>query len=259
MRTLAVINQKGGVGKTTTAVSLAAMFGRWGRRTLLVDLDSQANTTRWLRGSHLELGEDGDRLLADALTEGTELPVHPSAVEGVDLVPSSGMNMASLDLVLSGEPGAQLILRQALHALPDRWDYVLLDCPPSLGLMSVSALAAANDALVPIEPKGMALEGLRTVDRTVGLVGDRLNPELKLSGILVCRANQRTRLTQDVVEAIRAKYPAQLISAYVRENVTLAEANSHRMSIFDYAPSSNGAADYEAVAREVIARAEGAN
>jgi chromosome partitioning protein len=248
MRTIAVTNQKGGSGKTTTAVNLAAALGEAGKRTLVIDLDPQASATSWLGTT-----PDGRGLFAVlAEREPLEGLVVPASARGVDLVPSSPW-LVGAERTLTQEPGAEVMLRHAVAQLPARWDFLLVDCPPSLGYLAVSALAACREVLVTVEAHVMAMSGLAALLQTVERVHDRLNPELAVSAILVCRVS-RTTHSRDVVERLRKHFGSLVMTTTVRENVRLAEAPSFQAPITSYAPTSHGAEDYRAAAAELDAR-----
>ena len=246
MRTLAIANQKGGVGKTTTAVSLAACCAELGRRVLLVDLDAQASASIWLG-----VKEEGRGLL-EVFTAGAPLAplARDTGVPGLSLVPSS-LWLSNAEKALAGEPGAETVLRKALRKLPDRWDLVLVDCPPTLGLLAVAALTACREVLVPVEAKVMALNGLAQLTRTIDTVRDRLNEDLELAAILACRVTH-TRLSGEVVDSLRKHFGSKVMRVEIRENVRLAEAPSYGKPINLYAPESYGAEDYRAAARELL-------
>ena len=249
MKTLAIFNQKGGSAKTTTAVNLAASLGERGKRVLVVDLDAQASASSWLGV------KDGGRGLYEAFTDQGALEdlVHESSAPGVDVIPSSAW-LVGLERALAGEPGAETILRQSLLKLPRRWGFILLDCPPSLGLLAVSALVAAKEVLVPVEASTLALGGLDALVQTVDRVRARLNPELEISAVLVCRVDSRTRLSRDVVELLRKRFGKVVLRNAIRESVRLREAWSFQKPITAYAPRSSGAEDYRAVAGELLRR-----
>lgn len=249
MRRMAVTNQKGGSGKTTTAVNLAAALGEAGRRVLVLDLDPQASASAWLGV------KDGGRGLLDVFTEGRDLAslVHSTEAPGVDVVPSSAW-LVGVDKALAGEVGSETILRRALERLPDRWDVVIVDCPPSLGLLAISALVGCPEVLVPVETRVMALAGLAALVQTLERVRERLNPELRLTGLLACRVDARTRLSQDVIGTMRERFGGDVFRAVIRENVRLAEAPSFGKPITLYDTRSAGAEDYRAAASELAAR-----
>ncbi len=247
MRTIAVTNQKGGSGKTTTAVNLCATLGELGRRVLLIDLDPQASASAWL-GFH-----EGDRGLLDAFTDNVHLChlTRHSRVANVDIVPGSPW-LVGIDKALANEIGAETLLRASFCRLPAQWDYVVVDCPPSLGFLAVSAFVACQSLLVPVESRVMALGGLAALLRTVERVRERLNPELSLAGILPCRVDLRTNLSREVVQRLRDRFPEVVFNSAIRENVRLAEAPSFEQPITSYAPHSTGAVDYRAAAAELI-------
>jgi chromosome partitioning protein len=249
MRTVAVAMQKGGSGKTTTAVNLAAALAEKGQKVLVVDMDPQANATGWFgardvgKGVFAALCENGS--LADVVVR-TETP-------GVDLVPSSAW-LVGAERALAGEVGAETILRRRLRPLVERYDVVLVDTPPTLGVLTVGALVAADEVLVPVEAHVMALNGLAQLMQTVATVRDRLNEDLRVLGIVACRVDGRTRHAQDVVEELRKQFPAETFGTVVRENVRLAEAPSFGQPITVYDTRSTGAEDYRALAEEVLGR-----
>ena len=248
MRIIAVTNQKGGSGKTTTAVNLAAALAEAGHTCLVVDLDPQASASRWLGAS------GSGRELFEVLAEGRDLGdvVYETTISGVDLVPAAE-SMTGLEKALANEVGAETILRAALRKLPDDWDYVLIDCPPSLGLLALSALTASQQVLVPVEASVLALQGLAALTRTVERVRDRLNPELALTGIVACRV-RHTNLNREILERLREHFGDAFYEATVRQNVRLAEAPSFSEPITTYDPRSLGAEDYRAVAHEFLRR-----
>jgi chromosome partitioning protein len=253
VRKLAVANQKGGSGKTTTTVNLAAALGERGKRVLVVDLDPQASATQWLGVA------DGGTALFDAWVNNGNLAaiVCNTPVSGVHLVPSSQWLIGTEKALLS-EPGAEMILRRQIAALPPGvFDYVLLDCPPSLGLITVSALTAVESVIVPIEAHVMAVGGLAQLLQTVQLVADRLNPEISIAGIVACRVNRRTRHSWEILDTLRERFGALVFDTLIRENIRLAEAPSFAQPIMVYDPGSYGAADYRALATEFLERENG--
>jgi chromosome partitioning protein len=257
VRLVAVVNQKGGVGKTTTAVNLGAALARRGRRVLLVDMDPQGNLTDHLLPDAAE-GTDGEEAaprasVYDVLVEGRAAKdcVVPTATPGLFVLPSHA-DLAGAELDLASVIGREVILRDAIAALPkDAYDWVFFDCPPSLGLLSLNALAAADEVLIVLQTEFFAMRGLGALDRTVDLVRKRINPRLKVGGILATLVDPVTRLSREVIDEVREHYGDLVFATRIRKNVRLAEAPSHRMTVFDYAPESAGDHDYSSLALEV--------
>lgn len=245
MRTVGVMNQKGGVGKTTTAVNLAAALGEMGRRVLLLDLDPQASASAWLG-----VADDGRGLL-EALTDERALGelVQPTVAEGVDLIPA-GPELSRAERELAGEVGAVAVLRDQIRKLPKRWDYLLLDTPPSLGSLSSAALVAVGEVLIPVEASSMAVAGLAAMLETVRRAG-RLNSLLKVAGIVVCRVDSRTRIGREVPELVAQKVPGFALKTQIRESVRFREAWAHRQPIQLFDPTGPGTQDYRALAAEL--------
>lgn len=246
-RHIAIFNQKGGSGKTTTAVNLAAALGEQGRRVLVLDLDPQASASSWLGV------KDGGRGLLDVFADGLALAglVQPTSANGVEIIPSSSW-LVGVDKLLAGEVGAETILRRRLADLKGPWQYVLIDCPPALGLLTVNALSAVEEVLVTVESHVMALSGLARLLETFELVRERLNPDIKMAGILACRFDARTRHAQEVVEQLQARFGSLLYKILIRENVRLAECPSFAEPITQYDPACHGSTDYRQLALEVI-------
>ena len=245
MRTLAIVNQKGGTGKTTTAVSLAAALGERKRKVLLIDLDPQASATVWLG-----IRDPGPRPLDLFIGKATLANlVQPTGVDNVSIVPSSTwLVRAETETILN----RQTILKRALDEAPRDWDYILLDCPPSLGVLTVNALVAAGELLVPVEAHLMAVDGVVRLLDTVRKVRDQLNPGLALAGILACRVDARTRHAPEVVDLLREKFSSDVYRTTIHENVRLAEAYAFAKAITIYAPRSTGAEDHRRLAAEII-------
>jgi chromosome partitioning protein len=251
MRVIAITNQKGGSGKTTTAVNLAAALGEHKRRVLVLDLDPQASASSWLGV------KDGGRGLLDAFTDGRSLAdlVTTTSAERVDIIASSSW-LVGVEKALAVEVGAETTLHRGLGSLNGSWDYLLMDCPPTLGLLTVNALAAAREVLVTVETHVMALNGLARLLQTVDVIKERLNPAIRIAGILPCRVDIRTRHAQEVVEQLRQRFGALVYQAVIRENIRLAECPSFGQPVTRYDPHCNGAEDYRRLASEVI-RQEG--
>jgi len=243
VRTLAVASEKGGSGKTSTVVNLAATLGEKDRRVLVVDLDHQAAASSWLGV------RDGGRGLADALTGNGNLYdlVTKTDVSNVSIIPSSEWLMGA-EKVLASET----ILRGLLARLPKEWDYIFLDCPPHVGTLTVSGLAASTEVLVPVAAQYLALVGLHQFLKTVDMVRERLNPGLRVSGVLACRVDIRTRLSLDVVEELRRRFGDLVFRTVVHENTKTAEAPSFHKPITLYDTRASGAEDFRSLAAEVI-------
>jgi chromosome partitioning protein len=247
---LAIANQKGGVGKTTTAINLGAGLGALERRVLLVDCDPQGNATRGLgidaAPPHLYHALIGEVPLARTL--------RPSGFPNLDLIPS-GRDLVGIEVEFVGEEGWEGILKGHLAEVAGGYDVILLDCPPSLGHLTVSALTAADGVLVPLQCEYFALEGMSELLATVERVQGGLNRRLALSGILLTMYDDRTNLSRDVADEIRRHFSDRVFETVVPRNIRLAEAPSHGLPIFQYDIKSRGAEAYLALAREVIRRA----
>jgi chromosome partitioning protein len=247
---LAIANQKGGVGKTTTAINLGAGLGALERRVLLVDCDPQGNATRGLgaRASspHLYHALSGEVPLEEA--------IRPSGFPNLDLVPSQ-RDLVGVEVEFVGETGWEQKLKSVLAQVAGRYDTILLDCPPSLGHLTVSALTAADGILVPLQCEYFALEGISELLATVRRIQGSLNPGLAIAGILLTMYDDRTNLSKDVALEIRSHFADKVYDAVVPRNIRLAEAPSHGLPIFQYDIKSRGADAYLAVAREFLRRA----
>jgi chromosome partitioning protein len=251
MRRISVLNQKGGTGKTTTAVNLGAALAELGKRVLLIDLDPQYSATTWIAAA--PVGRGVFDLFADPETTSFEQLIQPTGVNGLFLIGASAW-MVGAERALATEPGAETVLRDQVRTLgSDRFDYMLVDCPPTLGVLTVNSLTATREVLVPVECHVMALQGLAQLQQTVGLVRKRLNPDIRVTGVLACRLDQRTKHGPEVVGQLRARYLETYRTA-IRENVRLAECPSMGQPITVYAPNSSGTADYRSLATEIISQ-----
>jgi chromosome partitioning protein len=248
---LAVVNQKGGVGKTTTAINLGAALAELGHQTLLVDLDPQANST-----SGLGLDPTRARLnIYHLLTGEAEVQQvqQPTGVTGLGLVPSN-IDLAGAEIELAALDGRETLLRRALSAPQPGLECVIIDCPPSLGLLTLNALTAATSMLIPTQCEYFALEGLRHLIYTHQLVRSRLNPKLVIAGILMTQFDARTTLSWDVLESVRRSYPHEVLQTLIPRNVRISEAPSHGKSVIEYDPTCRGAIAYRALAKELLER-----
>lgn len=260
MRSIAILNQKGGVGKTTTAVNLSAALAQIGRRVLLIDMDPQAHASL-----HLGLDLAGpEPSIYDVLTsEATLREVARTARENLSVV-GSHIDLAAVEVELAGVVGRELILRDRLVEVAEQYDFVIIDCPPSLGILTLNALCAVEEVFLPLQPHFLALHGLSKLLQTIDLVHKRLNSKLRLTGVVLCMYESGTRLAAEVSENVIEFFQAdragskpwsaaRIFDTHIRRNIRLAESPSFGQSIFEYAPDSNGAIDYQVLAAEVMA------
>src|SRR5713226_8460746 len=259
MRRIAIINQKGGVGKTTTAVNLAAALAESGQRVCVIDLDPQAHAT-----THLGIEPDGKApSMYDVLVNNKPIAEVRRKVAKNLWLAASDINLAAAEVELAGVVGREVILRDLLLQEEGAFDFVLMDCAPSLGVLTLNALSAANEVFIPLQPHFLALHGMGKLLETTALVAKRINPALKVTGIIICMYEANTKLAQEVSQDLQdyldksrpATVPwakARIFNTRIRRNIKLAECPSFGQSIFAYAPLCNGAVDYAALAQEVL-------
>jgi chromosome partitioning protein len=259
MRRIAILNQKGGVGKTTTAVNLSAALARAGQRVCVLDLDPQAHAT-----THLGIEPDGSSpSMYDVLIDSRPLADVRREAEERLWIAGSDINLAAAEVELVGVVGREVILRDLLQQGEGEFDFVIMDCAPSLGVLTLNALAAANEVFIPLQPHFLALHGMGKLFETTSLVSKRINPALKVTGIVFCLCESNTKLAQEVLKDLEAYLEkskganapwskARIFATRIRRNIKLAECPSFGKSIFGYAPTCNGAEDYTALAREVL-------
>jgi chromosome partitioning protein len=248
---IAVTNQKGGVGKTTTAVNLSACLAAAGKRTLLIDLDPQGNATSGL-------GINKERLegnLYDCIIEKVPMTevLQKTAVKKLHIVPAT-MDLAGAAVELVNMEGRETILRQVLQAIRDMYEFIVIDCPPSLGLLTINALVASDSVIIPVQCEFYALEGLAQLMQTVEMVRDSMNKNLRLLGLVLTMFDGRTNLSIQVTEEVKKYFSGQVFNTIIPRNVRLGEAPSHGEPITTYDPHSRGAEVYKKLAREVIDR-----
>ena len=259
MRSIAIINQKGGVGKTTTAVNLSAALAEAGNKVWLIDMDPQAHASL-----HLGFAMEEEYLsVYDVLTADVKLDDVRHLIEPNLWLTPSHIDLAAAEMELAGAVGREIILQDRMAEVAEEFDYVIFDCPPSLGILTLNALTTANEVFLPLQPHFLALHGLSKLLRTIELVGKRLNPELTLSNVIYCMFDTGTRLANEVVDDVEMFFEdareansiwanAGSFDTRIRRNIRLAEAPSHGESIFQYSPDSNGAQDYRSLAAEVM-------
>ena len=252
-RTIVIANQKGGVGKTTTAINLSASLAESGKKVLLIDMDPQGNSTS---GLGIEKDEKeytiyelllGECSIEDCLSE--------SICKDLIVVPSN-INLAAVEIELIGTDGKEFILRDSVSSIKDKYDFILIDCPPSLNVLTINAMCTADTVLVPIQCEYYALEGLSQLMHTIELVKERLNPDLEIEGVVFTMYDARTNLSLEVVENVKGNLNQNIYKTIIPRNVRLAEAPSYGMPITKYDTKSTGAESYRMLAEEVIHRGE---
>jgi chromosome partitioning protein len=245
-KVISISNHKGGVGKTTSAINLGAGLSKLGKRVLLIDLDPQANLSQ-------SLGlVDQERTIYGALRGEYKLQPIP-VVAGLDLIPST-LDLSGAEIEMSGEAGREYILRELVDPIKGSYDYVLIDSPPSLGLLTINAFTASDEVFIPLQAQYLALQGLTKLLEVVDKITKRLNKELRVGGVFITQYDGRKVLNRDVVATIGAHFQDQLFKTMVRDNIALAEAPSQGLDIFRYNPKSYGAEDYLSLSQEVINR-----
>lgn len=250
MRTIAIVNQKGGSGKTTTAVNLSAALAEAGKKVLLIDLDPQGSASLWYGFKERAVG------LFDVFVQNNKFEnvIEKTEVERLHIAASSPL-LAGVEKALARHTTPEKILKEKIANLPSRpWDYILIDCPPTLGVLSLNALTFANEVLVPVEAHVMALHGLVQLLRTINTVKQKLNPHLEIAGILACRVDNRTKHSHEVLEQLKTRFESKMYQTVIRENIKLAEAPLHLKPINRYDNGSKGAKDYRQLAKELISQ-----
>lgn len=247
-KVISLLNHKGGVGKTTSTISIGAALVQLGKRVLLLDLDPQANLT-------LSLGIPRQKhTIYEALRgEGELAPV--KVKENLDVVPST-LDLSGAEMELINEAGREFILRELFEPLQTEYDYILIDCPPSLGLLTLNALTSSDHVIIPLQTEFLALQGLTKIKQVVDKVRFRLNKKLTIAGVVATMYDNRKVLNRDVVDTIRKYFGDKVFETLVRDNVSLAEAPAARQDIFEYNNKSNGAEDYLELSKEIISRVE---
>ena len=252
-RVIAIANQKGGVGKSTTAINLSSCLGEMGQRVLTIDMDPQGNTTSGLGIEKEEQENTVYELLLDECTVND--CVLPLEFENVSLIPSN-VNLAGAEIELIGVDNKEFILRSKIEEIKNDYDFIIIDCPPSLNMLTINAMTTADTVLVPIQCEYYALEGLSQLMHTIELVQERLNPELEMEGVVFTMYDARTNLSLQVVENVKNNLNQTIYKTIIPRNVRLAEAPSHGMPINYYDSRSAGSESYKLLAEEVIHRGD---
>ena len=241
---ISIINHKGGVGKTTTTANLGGALTQKGYRVLLVDLDGQANLTM-----SLGLNSDLNETIYSSMKSGKDFPVYKNK-EGLEIVPSC-LDLSAIESELINEPGRELILKSLLANIRERYDYILIDCPPSLSLLSLNALTASDGIIIPMQAQYLAMRGMDKLVNIINKVKSRINPSLSIYGILITMYDGRTNLNKSISEVVEETFHGKVFSSYIRNNISLAEAQANGKDIFHYDIKCNGAADYMNLCNEL--------
>ena len=250
-RVIAVANQKGGVGKTTTAINLSACLAEKGQKVLAIDMDPQGNMTSGLGIDKDEVEKNiYDLMIGQA---GVDEVLQKEAIENLDVIPTS-IDLSAAEIELIGVDDKEFIIRNAVQPIKDDYDYIIIDCPPSLSMLTINAMTTADSVLVPIQCEYYALEGLSQLIHTVELVKERLNPVLEIEGVVFTMYDARTNLSLQVVENVKGNLQQKIYKTIIPRNIRLAEAPSHGMPINLYDSRSTGAESYRMLAQEVIKR-----
>lgn len=250
-RIIAIANQKGGVGKTTTSINLAASLAEKGKKVLVIDMDPQGNTTSGFGVDKNNLDNTIYELILGECS--VQESIIKNVIENVSIIPSN-VNLAAAEIELIGVDKKEFILKKEVDWVKDSYDYIMIDCPPSLSMLTVNAMTTANTVLVPIQCEFYALEGLSQLIHTVNLVKERLNPELAMEGVVFTMYDARTNLSAQVVENVKEHFHQKVFDTLIPRNIRLAEAPSYGMPICMYDPKSSGAESYRKLAEEVINR-----
>lgn len=249
MKVYALVNQKGGVGKTTTALNVGAGIAATGKTVLLIDADQSGNLSK---SAGIELTDDTPTVYE--VLKGTANindSVQPAQGGKYDILPADNM-LSGADIELATVPGREMLLKETIAQLTKPYDYILIDCPPSLNTLSLMALTAAQDIIVPVQAQYLALDGMAQLTKTIELIRKRMNPQLEISGILVTLYDPRKLLNKEVLDSLTAAFPGKVYTTTISNNIALAEAPSYGKDIFEYKPKSKGAEQYRQLVQEIL-------
>ena len=244
--TIAISNHKGGVGKTTSTVNIGAGLAMAGKKVLLIDMDPQANLTQ-------SYGITKSDVSVYEVLTGEAKPMMVNIFENLDVLPST-LDLSGAEMELSNEAGREYILREAIAEVSQNYDYILIDCPPSLGLLTINALTAADEVFIPLQAHYLAIKGLTKIVEVIGKVQKRLNKNVQITGVFVTQFDKRKVLHRDVVETIYTYFQEKLFNTRIRDNIALAEAPSQGLDIFRYDPECKGAEEYRSLCQAIIER-----
>ncbi|RYY07474.1 MAG: ParA family protein [Sphingobacteriaceae bacterium] len=244
MKTIAILNHKGGTGKTTSALNVGAGLARLKKKTLLIDLDPQTNLTEGLGV------RDAKVSVYNSLRDGVDLPIQPIS-EYLDLVPSS-LDLVGAELELVSQMARESILKKLLKKVKEQYDYIIIDCPPALGMLTINALVPSDTVLIPLEAEFYSYRGIDRMVNIISEVRTHYNENLTIGGVFITKCNPKRLLTEHITESVKKHFGNKLLDTRIRINVALAEAPVHGQDIFAYAPNSNGAADYENLVQEIL-------
>lgn len=251
MRSIALLNQKGGVGKTTTTANMGACLAALGRKVLVIDMDPQANLSVHL-GVDIHNLQNSVYNLIMGNCNPSEVILHTANI-GLDIIPST-IDLSGAEIELVGIVGRETVLKEYLGDSINTYDYVLIDCPPSLGLLTINVMTFVNELFIPVQTEFFALQGVRKLLDTYEIVKKRLNHNLEITGVILCMYSSRARLCNEVVEKIREYFDEKVFDTIVRKNIKLSESPSHGKPVITYAPDSHGSEDYMSLAKEVVKR-----